>query len=148
MADEDSDPMGGPQNAKTNPRYNWTTPQLPNIPDTPPQTPFVIDMNYLMPFSVMLMILCVLLLILCYLRHRMRQRRMLQRELRLSQLLHQSGAPVCHGRLDGESLDTQYSGWCVSKSRYHDSRAASSIPITCCPFSYGVITIMMKPLRC
>ena len=65
------------------------TPKLPEYPDNlGPSTTWIIDMNYLMPFSVMLMILCVLLLLLCYLRHRMRRRRQMQRELRLSHIMH------------------------------------------------------------
>ena len=64
-------------------------PVLPDVPDGNDihSNTWLVDMNYLMPFSVMLMILCVLLLILCYLRHRMRQRRLLQRELQLRRLM-------------------------------------------------------------
>lgn len=76
------------------------SPLLPDYPDKfGPSTAWMIDMNYLMPFSVMLMILCVLLLILCYLRHRMRQRRQLQRELRLSHIMHST---------DRQQLDGMY----------------------------------------
>lgn len=57
------------------------TPKTPDVPGYRPNSDWFIDMNYLMPFSVMLMILCVLLFILCYLRHRMRQRRRIQRQL-------------------------------------------------------------------
>lgn len=67
-----------------------TSPNAPtrNLrPDYTSSSAWLIDMNYLMPFSVMLMILCVLLLILCYLRHRMRQRRQLRHELQLRHML-------------------------------------------------------------
>lgn len=76
------------------------TPKLPEYPDNlGPSTTWIIDMNYLMPFSVMLMILCVLLLILCYLRHRMRRRRQMQRELRLSHIMHNTDSR----HFDGEN---------------------------------------------
>ena len=77
-------------------------PRTPALPDYPVSSPeWVIDMNYLMPFSVMLMILCFLLLILCYLRHRMRQRRQLRQELRLRHLLAESNNRPC---VDGKLL--------------------------------------------
>lgn len=85
--------------------YGSTTtmraPMVPSVPgdgDSHSNT-WLVDMNYLMPFSVMLMILCVLLLILCYLRHRMRQRRLLQRELQLRRLMTSAGP---HQHVDGK----------------------------------------------
>ncbi|XP_067951137.1 uncharacterized protein [Watersipora subatra] len=70
-----------------------------------------IDMNYLMPFSVMLMILCVLLLMLCYLRHRMRQRRRLREELQLNLLLgtfHRQGIDAYGSPVIPERLHMMY----------------------------------------